>query len=309
MRFAPDVYRHDVAQEGLLPPPKPATTGRGSAVLTVGAAATLRVDDHPVSVLRQEAHRLPPDKAAIPGGCAVRCKAGTTSPRPRKRQPCLARPPPLRPRRWPPRLRRRRYVSPAAKNTATAVPAPERKTPRAAKKKKKKKKKNFFSARPPPWPRCTNHPEVRSLHVCPRCVRGYCDACTAEGPGRRDLRRVRRAVRHQARQYGAEAGDGEPYRARIHGPTSWPVIAAYPFRDLLGLRAPGGVHLGLRGLPAERVSRPGRARPVRLPCPDPRFQRGLRELHARRRGPHPDHASRAPGAGRPRHQQRAADRW
>jgi hypothetical protein len=30
---------------------------------------------------------------------------------------------------------------------------------------------------PVPWRRCQNHPEVRSEHVCPKCAKGFCDAC------------------------------------------------------------------------------------------------------------------------------------
>jgi len=28
------------------------------------------------------------------------------------------------------------------------------------------------------WRRCVNHPQVESQHVCPKCQRGYCSACT-----------------------------------------------------------------------------------------------------------------------------------
>ena len=30
---------------------------------------------------------------------------------------------------------------------------------------------------PVPWRRCQNHPQVRSEHVCPKCAKGFCDAC------------------------------------------------------------------------------------------------------------------------------------
>ncbi len=30
---------------------------------------------------------------------------------------------------------------------------------------------------PVPWRRCQNHPQVRSEYVCPRCAKGFCDAC------------------------------------------------------------------------------------------------------------------------------------
>jgi hypothetical protein len=30
---------------------------------------------------------------------------------------------------------------------------------------------------PVPWRRCQNHPAVRSEHVCPKCSKGFCDAC------------------------------------------------------------------------------------------------------------------------------------
>jgi hypothetical protein len=30
---------------------------------------------------------------------------------------------------------------------------------------------------PVPWRRCQNHPQTRSLHVCPKCTKGYCEAC------------------------------------------------------------------------------------------------------------------------------------
>lgn len=31
---------------------------------------------------------------------------------------------------------------------------------------------------PVPWRRCQNHAQVRSEHVCPKCTKGFCDACT-----------------------------------------------------------------------------------------------------------------------------------
>ena len=30
---------------------------------------------------------------------------------------------------------------------------------------------------PVPWRRCQNHPQARSEHVCPKCAKGFCDAC------------------------------------------------------------------------------------------------------------------------------------
>jgi hypothetical protein len=30
---------------------------------------------------------------------------------------------------------------------------------------------------PVPWRRCQNHAQVRSEHVCPKCAKGFCDAC------------------------------------------------------------------------------------------------------------------------------------
>ena len=87
------------------------------------------------------------------------------------------------------------------------------------------------TTRPPPWPRCVNHPQLRSLHVCPRCVKGYCAECVQMVQGGA-ICGACDGLCVPAASYGQKQ-DTSRDRAR----SLWSdlgLIARYPFRDALG---------------------------------------------------------------------------
>lgn len=155
---------------------------------------------------------VPPDKASLPN-LKARCPCGTvfpvTGPAPvlQPPDPPVARPP-------------ARVVAPPAPAIAAAPVAapPAATTPRTP-------------TRPVPWPRCANHPQVRSVHVCPRCVKGYCDECAQKVQGA--------AICAQCDGLCVPtAGYGQKQDTARQRDRSMVedlgVIAGYPFRDPLG---------------------------------------------------------------------------
>jgi len=83
---------------------------------------------------------------------------------------------------------------------------------------------------PVPWRRCQNHPQVRSEAVCPKCAKGYCDACT---------QKVQTAVICPACEglcVASAAYEQGLEKAKQRDRTMMEeigVIAAYPFADTL----------------------------------------------------------------------------
>jgi hypothetical protein len=158
---------------------------------------------------------VPPDKAALPN-LKARCACGTVY---AVTGPAVAASTAVPAATRPPAPAARSAPAPAAALTA----APIATTPATAPAR--------TPTRPPPWPRCANHPQVRSLHVCPRCVKGYCDACvqTVQGGaicGECDGLCVPSA------QYGQKQ-EAERQRERSLV-DDLGVIATYPLRDPLG---------------------------------------------------------------------------
>ena len=124
-------------------------------------------------------------------------------------------------------------------------------------------------------------------HVCPRCVKGYCDECTQKVQGGA-ICAACDGLCVPTSQYGQKqetASQRDRSMAEDLG-----VIAGYPFRDPLGLRAARAVHVVLRLF--RRVPRPGRADAVHVPRPHPRVERRPQELHAGRHRPRRAHGNR-----------------
>ena len=145
-------------------------------------------------------YNLPPEKAAIPN-LTAKCRCGTVF-----AIAAAVVPPATAPVPPPPAMH-----APIATATAEA-PRP---SPR----------------RPPPWPRCANHPQVRSAHVCPQCVKGYCDACTQKVQGGAICGGCD-GLCVPAAQYGQKQ---ETASQRDRSMASYAgLIARYPFRDPLG---------------------------------------------------------------------------
>jgi hypothetical protein len=83
---------------------------------------------------------------------------------------------------------------------------------------------------PVPWRRCQNHPQVRSEHVCPKCAKGFCDACT---------QKVQNAAICPACEglcVGAAAYEELQDKAKQRNRSMMeeiPLIASYPLRDTM----------------------------------------------------------------------------
>jgi len=83
---------------------------------------------------------------------------------------------------------------------------------------------------PVPWRRCQNHPQVRSEHVCPKCTKGFCDACT---------QKVQNAAICPACEglcVGAVAYEELQEKAKQRNRSMMdeiPLIASYPLRDTM----------------------------------------------------------------------------
>ena len=156
---------------------------------------------------------VPPEKAALPN-LKARCRCGTVYAVAAVAVPAVARPAPAAAAAAPARVTAARVAaSPAA---APAMPADA--APRAP-------------SRPPPWPRCANHPQVRSLHVCPRCVKGYCAECVQTVQGGAICSSCD-GLCVPAAGYGQKQDT-----ARSRDRSMWSelgLIVAYPFRDPLG---------------------------------------------------------------------------
>lgn len=112
------------------------------------------------------------------------------------------------------------HVEPAPPPGRVAPPAPPAEAPVVR-----------VRTRPVPWPRCADHPQVRSSSVCPACVKGYCDACVQRVQGgaicaacdglcvpTESYGHKQETAHQRDRSMAADIG----------------VIAGYPFRDALG---------------------------------------------------------------------------
>jgi hypothetical protein len=107
--------------------------------------------------------------------------------------------------------------APATATTPAAGPAADAKTGRP------------HSVRVP-WRRCQNHPQTRAEQVCPKCVRGYCEAC-AQKVQTATICPACESLCVAAAAY-EEAQDKAKQRARSMM-DEIPVIAAYPLNDRL----------------------------------------------------------------------------
>src|SRR5688572_11938564 len=135
---------------------------------------------------------VPPDKAALPN-LKARCRCGTVF--------AVTGPSPAP------------AAEVAAPAAAAAVAAPRTPT------------------RPVPWPRCANHTQVRSAHVCPRCVKGYCDQCTQKVQGGA-ICGACDGLCVPTSQYGQKQETASQRDRSMAADLG--LIAVYPFRDPLG---------------------------------------------------------------------------
>ena len=146
---------------------------------------------------------VPPDKAGVPN-LKARCRCGTVY------AVTAAAPPPATPKPPTPK--------PPTPSAVVPGPVPPDAAPRAP-------------SRPPPWPRCANHPQLRSVHVCPRCVKGYCDECVQKVQGGAICASCD-GLCVPAAGYGQKQDTAKDRERSIWSYLG--TIASYPFRDALG---------------------------------------------------------------------------